>query len=276
MRKITFTNGATVPALGQGTWYMGDRADQRAREVAALQAGMDLGMTLIDTAEMYANGGAEAVVGEAIRRRRDEVFLVSKVLPNNASRRGTVEACERSLKRMGVDVIDLYLLHWPGSYPLGETISAFESLIAAGKIGAWGVSNFDVREMEALMQAGGETCQTNQILYNLSRRGTEWDLLDWCAGRGMPVMAYSPLEQGRLAGEPALAEIARRHGCSEMQVALAWTLRRDRILAIPKASDIGHVEQNRAAADLKLEDADLELLDSAFPPPTGKRSLELL
>ena len=276
MRKITFTNGATVPALGQGTWYMGDRADQRAREVAALQAGMDLGMTLIDTAEMYANGGAEAVVGEAIRERRDEVFLVSKVLPSNASRRGTVEACERSLKRMGVDVIDLYLLHWLGSYPLGETISAFESLIAAGKIGAWGVSNFDLREMEALMLAGGETCQTNQILYNLSRRGTEWDLLDWCADRGMPVMAYSPLEQGRLAGEPALAEIARRHSCSEMQVALAWTLRRDRILAIPKASDIGHVEQNRAAADLKLEDADLELLDSAFPPPTGKRSLELL
>jgi len=269
--------GESVPALGLGTWHMGERGSDRAAEADALRCGIDLGMTLIDTAEMYASGGAEQVVREAIRGRRDQVFLVSKVLPFNADRNGTVEACEASLARLEVETIDLYLLHWPGSYPLAETLAGFEDLRRAGKIRYWGVSNFDAAEMSALTALpGGPACATNQVLYNLARRGIEFDLLPWCAARSMPVMAYSPLEQGRLAGNRTLAEVARRHGVTEMQAALAWVLGRDGVIAIPKAARIDHVRQNRAALDLKLTAEDRAGLDKAFPPPRAKRPLEIL
>lgn len=277
MRSISLPGGETVPALGLGTWHMGERGADRAAEADALRCGIDLGMTLIDTAEMYASGGSEQVVREAIRGRRDKVFLVSKVLPFNASRSGTVEACEASMARMEVDTIDLYLLHWPGSYPLADTLAGFDDLRRAGKIRYWGVSNFDTGEMAALTGLpGGPACATNQILYNLSRRGVEFDLLPWCAARSMPVMAYSPLEQGRLAGGAALAAVARRHGVTDLQVALAWVLQRDGIIAIPKATRIDHVRQNRAALDLRLSDEDKAELDKAFPPPRAKKPLEIL
>lgn len=277
MRTISLPGGESVPALGLGTWHMGERGSDRAAEADALRCGIDLGMTLIDTAEMYASGGAEQVVREAIRGRRDQIFLVSKVLPFNADRNGTVEACEASLARLEVDTIDLYLLHWPGSYPLAETLAGFEDLRRAGKIRYWGVSNFDAAEMSALTALpGGPACATNQVLYNLARRGIEFDLLPWCAARSMPVMAYSPLEQGRLAGNRALADVARRHGVTEMQAALAWVLGRDGVIAIPKAARIDHVRQNRAALDLKLSPEDCAELDKAFPPPRAKRPLEIL
>ena len=255
---------------------MGDRGSDHKAEADALRLGLDLGMTLIDTAEMYASGGAERVVGDALTGRRDDAFVVSKVLPHNASRRGTVTACEQSLGRMGIETIDLYLLHWPGAYPLEDTIAAFEELRQAGKIRHWGVSNFDTDEMEDLIAAGGEGCATDQILYNLSRRGPEFDLLPWCAERRMPVMAYSPLEQGRLAGDRTLARIAARYRISPMQVALAWVLRRAGVIAIPKASNPAHVRDNRAALDLRLTEQDLAELDGAFPPPRRKQGLEIL
>lgn len=280
MRGVDFPSGERVPALGQGTWYMGDRGSDRAAEADALRLGLDLGMRLIDTAEMYASGGAELVVGDALKGRRDEAFVVSKVLPHNASRAGTVAACEASLRRMGIETVDLYLLHWPGPHALEDTIEAFEELRGAGKIRLWGVSNFDVDEMEALAAAGGEGggegCATNQVLYNLTRRGPEFDLLPWCADRAMPIMAYSPLEQGRLLGEAALDEVAARHGVTAMQVALAWVLRDPNVIAIPKAADPAHVRQNRAAVDLVLDGNDLAILDAAFPPPKRKQPLELL
>lgn len=277
MRTVALPGGGSVPALGLGTWHMGERGSDRAAEADALRCGIDLGMTLIDTAEMYATGGAEEVVGDAIEGRRDQVFLVSKVLPFNASRNGTIEACEGSLSRMGVETIDLYLLHWPGSYPLEETLAAFEDLQDAGKIRHWGVSNFDTVEMSALSAVpGGPACATNQVLYNLTRRGVEFDLLPWCEARSMPVMAYSPLEQGRLAGNPALSEVALRHGITELQAALAWVLARDGVIAIPKAACIDHVRQNRAALDVALTPEDRAVLDRAFPPPRAKRPLEIL
>ena len=276
MRTVTLPTGEAVPALGLGTWYMGDRGSDHKAEADALRLGLDLGMTLIDTAEMYASGGAERVVGDALTGRRDDAFVVSKVLPHNASRRGTVTACEQSLGRMGIETIDLYLLHWPGSYPLEDTIAAFEELRQAGKIRHWGVSNFDTDEIEDLIAAGGEGCATDQILYNLSRRGPEFDLLPWCAERRMPVMAYSPLEQGRLAGDRTLARIAARYRISPMQVALAWVLRRAGVIAIPKASNPAHVRDNRAALDLRLTEQDLAELDGAFPPPRRKQGLEIL
>ncbi|HEY9566749.1 MAG TPA: aldo/keto reductase [Thalassobaculum sp.] len=277
MRTISLPGGETVPALGLGTWHMGERGADRAAEADALRCGIDLGMSLIDTAEMYASGGAEQVVREAIRGRRDEVFLVSKVLPFNADRYGTVEACEASLTRLGVETIDLYLLHWPGSCPLTETLTGFDDLRRDGKIRYWGVSNFDTDEMIALTALpGGQACATNQVLYNLVRRGIEFDLLPWCAARSMPVMAYSPLEQGRLAGNGALAAVARRHGATEMQTALAWVLGRDGVIAIPKAAHIAHVRDNRAALDLKLTAEDRAELDRAFPPPRGKQPLDIL
>jgi len=276
MRQIRFPDAREVPALGLGTWFMGESSAARAGEVRALRLGIDLGMTLIDTAEMYADGGAEEVVGEAIRDCRDEVFIVSKVLPYNASRKGTVAACENSLRRLGTDRIDLYLLHWPGSHPLAETVAAFEELKAAGKIGGYGVSNFDVAEMEAWERAAGPgNCQTDQVLYNLSRRGIEWDLLPWAHDRGMPLMAYSPLEQGRLRSE-VLDEIARRKGASASEIALAWVLRNPGVIAIPKASNPAHVEANRAAIDIELDADDLALLDGVFPPPDAKQALEVL
>lgn len=264
---VALPDGTVVPRLGLGTWRMGERAAQRAAELAALKLGLDLGVRLIDTAEMYGDGGAEEVVREAVAGRRDDVFIVSKVYPHNASRQGTVAACERSLRRLGTDRIDLYLLHWPGEHPLEDTVAAFEALRAAGKIRHWGVSNFDVAEMEGLLQAGGTRCATNQILYNLGRREPEWALLDWQRERRMPVMAYSPLDQAALLKTRALAPIARKHGCSNAQVALAWLLAMPEVISIPKSSRPEHVREIVASLDLKLDDDDRRALDAAFPPP---------
>lgn len=277
MRDFSFPSGAAVPVLGQGTWCMAERPPQRAAEIAALRRGIDLGMNLIDTAEMYTDGEAEELVGEAIAGRRDEVFLVSKVLPENASRRGTIAACERSLKRLGTDRLDLYLLHWRGRHPLAETLDALLTLQRDGKIRDWGVSNFDVDDMEELASLpGGDGVATNQVLYNLTRRGIEFDLLAWCRKRGIPVMAYSPIEQGRLVGHRALRDIAARHDATTAQVALAWTLREKGVVAIPKAASAAHVEENRAALDLKLSQHDLAELGRAFPPPEGPMPLEMI
>jgi len=269
-------DGTAIPALGQGTWHMGESRAARAQEVAALRLGLDLGMTLIDTAEMYADGGAEEVVGEAIAGRRDGVVLVSKVYPHNASRRGAVAACERSLKRMRVETIDLYLLHWRGAVPLNETVEAFEALRAAGKIRHWGVSNCDVDDLEELGPALAD-CATDQVLYSLEHRSVEFDLLPYCARRGMPVMAYSPIGQGgKLLRHRALHEVAARHGVTPAQAALAWTLRDPAIVGIPKAADPAHVRQNAAAREIVLTAEDLATLDAAFPPPTRKRGLAML
>ena len=269
--------GEAVPVLGQGTWAMGEQARRAADEATALRIGLDLGMTLIDTAEMYGNGGAEEVVADAIAGRRDEVFLVSKVLPENSSRMGTIAACERSLRRLGTDRIDLYLLHWRGSPPLADTLAAFETLIANGKIRSWGVSNFDADDMEELFElSGGERCATNQVLYNLTRRGIEFDLMPLCRERGIPIMAYSPIEQGRLLNHATLKAIAARRNATPAQIALAWMLRQDGMIAIPKAASEKHVRENRAAVDVGLSADDLAELDKAFPPPKRKRSLEML
>ena len=277
MPQAALPDGRRVAALGQGTWHMGESRASAAEEVRALQTGIDLGMTLIDTAEMYADGGSETVVGEAARGRRDEVFLVSKVLPSNASRKGTVAACEASLKRLGTDRIDLYLLHWRGRFPLAETVAAFEELKAAGKIGAWGVSNFDVDDMEELMSVpGGENVATNQVLYNLARRGIEFDLLPWSSQRGIPAMAYSPLDEGRLLRHPALARIAAARGASAAQVALAFLLSRDNVVAIPKSGSPARVQENRKAADIELTAEEVAALDAAFPPPKRKSHLEMI
>jgi diketogulonate reductase-like aldo/keto reductase len=263
--------GAEIPALGLGTWRMGERKSLRRDEVNALRLGIDLGMTLVDTAEMYGDGGAEEVVAEAIAGRRDEVYLVSKVLPHNASRAGTIRACEASLRRLRTGVVDLYLLHWPGSHPIAETVAAFEDLLRQGKIRHWGISNFDVDEM-----AGLEGAAANQVLYNLGRRGIERNLLPWCEARGIAVMAYSPLEQGRLRRSPGLEAVARRHGATTSQVALAWTLRHDAVVAIPKATRAEHVRENRKAAELVLTPEDLADLDRDFPRPMRDVPLESL
>jgi diketogulonate reductase-like aldo/keto reductase len=277
IRTTTLPSGDVVQVLGQGTWKMGEDSRRRAGEVNALKLGLDLGMTLIDTAEMYASGGAEEVVAEAIAGRRDELFLVSKVLPSNASRSGVARACENSLKRLRTDRIDLYLLHWPGSVPLSETVEAFEALKKAGKIRHWGVSNFDTDEMEELtgLRSGGNV-QTNQVLYNLSRRGPEFDLAPWSRERGIPLMAYSPVEQGALARNARLEAIAARHNATAAQIALAWVIAQPGVIAIPKASSQDHVRQNVAALDIKLTGEDLTELDRAFPPPTRKRGLEMI
>lgn len=276
-KSVTLPNGETVPALGQGTWYMGERATARAAEAKALRRGIDLGLTLIDTAEMYADGGAEEVVAEAITGRRDEVFLVSKVYPHNASRVGVAAACERSLKRLKTDVIDLYLLHWRGSHPLSETIAGFEALQKAGKIRLWGVSNLDTDDMQELLAAGGGTgCAANQVLYNPSRRGPEFDLFPELRAAHVPVMAYSPIEQARLPRGGALGSVAKKHGVDPFQVALAWVMRSGDVIAIPKASRIEHVEMNAAARDLVLDAEDLAAIDKAFPPPRRKVGLEML
>ena len=274
---VTLLNGVVVPALGLGTWHMGEDPRQASQEVEALRHGLDEGLTLIDTAEMYAEGGAEEIVGEAIAGRRDEVFLVSKVYPWNASREGTIAACERSLARMRTDRLDLYLLHWRGEHPLAETVEAFETLQEAGKIGAWGVSNFDLADMEELMEVpGGGNCVANQVLYNLSRRGVEYDLLPWCRHRGIAVMAYSPIEQGSLARNETLIHIAKAYQATPAQVALAFLLERDGVIAIPKSSHPQRVTENREAADLDLTDEDLDALDAAFPPPSRPMPLEMI
>jgi diketogulonate reductase-like aldo/keto reductase len=273
MRRIELA-GVQVPVIGQGTWRMGEDDRQRSREVAALREGLDLGLSLIDTAEMYGEGGAELVVGEAIAGRRDEVFLVSKVYPHNASRDGVQAACERSLKRLGCERIDLYLLHWRGRYPLEETVEGFERLREQGKIGAWGVSNFDLGDLLELDQPA---CRTNQVLYNLQARGIEYDLLPWHQRAGMPLMAYCPLSQaGALLHEPALLEVAQRHGVKPAQVALAWVLRQEGVIAIPKAVSSVHLRDNAAAASITLSADDLALLDTAFAPPQNKRPLEMV
>ncbi|MBN9074559.1 MAG: aldo/keto reductase [Rhizobiales bacterium] len=256
---------------------MGEDRRLAGQEADALRLGIDLGMTLLDTAEMYASGGAEEVVAEAIAGRREKVFLVSKVLPSNASRRGTEAACERSLRRMGVETIDLYLLHWRGGHPLADTVAAFEALKAAGKIRHWGVSNFDVDDMQELAAVPhGEAVQANQVLYNLARRGIEYDLLPQARAHGLPVMAYSPVEQGALAGDRRLAAIAARHGVTAGQVALAWLLGQAGVIAIPKATRAEHVRQNRAALDLVLAPEDLAEIDRLFPAPRSKRPLEMI
>lgn len=270
-------SGEAVPQLGQGTWHMGESARKRAAEIAALRLGLDLGLTLIDTAEMYSDGVAEGIVAEAIHGRRDECFIVTKVLPENSTRAGTIAACERSLKRLKTDRIDLYLLHWRGRPKLEETLSAFEALIAAGTIRYWGVSNFDVEDMaELLALPGGSQCAANQVLYNLRRRGIEAGLLPWCRDRGIPIMAYSPIEQGRLLHDRMLTAVAIRHRATPAQIALAWVLRQRDMMVIPKASSEAHVRENRAALDIKLTEQDLGELNRAFPPPKGPRPLELL
>lgn len=274
---LALPSGVRVPRLGLGTWRMGEDTRQRDREIAALRLGIDLGMTLIDTAEMYGDGGAEEIVAEAIKGRREEVFIVSKVLPQNSSRAGTIAACEASLDRLQISRIDLYLLHWRGRYPLKDTLAAFQQLQRDGLIGAWGVSNFDVDDMRELAALpGGDAVASNQVLYNLARRGIEADLLPWCRTRGIPLMAYSPVDQGRILGSRALVAVATRHGASPAQVALAWLLRQEDIMVIPKAGTDAHVRENRAALDLTLTDADLAELDRAFPPPRGPQPLESL
>jgi diketogulonate reductase-like aldo/keto reductase len=276
LRTINLPSGDAVPVLGQGTWHMAEDPRQRRDEIAALRLGIELGMNLIDTAEMYADGGAEELVGEAIKGSRNEVFLVSKVLPHHATLQGTIEACNRSLTRLGVDKIDLYLLHWRGAVPLGETLEAFEMLRDAAKIRSWGVSNFDVADMEDLIDLGaGQDVSTNQVLYNLEYRGIEFDLLPWCERRGIPVMAYSPIEQGQLLSHPVVKSVAKRHHVTPSQAALAWVLRRDKVCAIPRAGKPAHVRENRAALDIHLSEKDLAELDRAFPPPTHKQPLAM-
>lgn len=277
MRFLPLPDGTPVPALGLGTWGMGENASRADDEAAALRLGLDLGMSLIDTAEMYGDGGAEEIVGAAVKGRRDEVFIVSKVYPHNAGRKKMAAACERSLKRLGTDRLDLYLLHWREDVPLLETIEGFEALREAGKIRRWGVSNFDIADMEELWRLpGGTACAANQVLYNLTRRGIETGLIRWCSELHVPIMAYSPIEQGRLLNKPALREIAAAHHATAAQVALSWLLRHDGVIVIPKASDRNHVRENCGALDLELTSADIAALDRAFPRPRGKRRLEML
>ncbi|WP_317192391.1 aldo/keto reductase [Hymenobacter jeongseonensis] len=273
---IHFPDGTSVPALGQGTWHMGEDPTQRADELAALHAGLDLGLSLLDTAEMYGDGAAERLVGEAIRGRRAQVFLVSKAYPHHASRQQLPRACDASLQRLGTDYLDLYLLHWRGRVPLAETVEAMERLVAAGTIRRWGVSNLDTADMQELVAAGGGACATDQVLYNLTRRGPEHDLLPWLAAHRMPVMAYSPVEQGRLLTHRALQHVAARLGVTPAQAALAWVLHRGQVLAIPKTGRVAHVQENRAAADLRLSAADLAELDAAFPRPGQRQPLAML
>ena len=277
MHETIFPDGHHVPSLGQGTWRMGERKSSAAREVAALTLGLDLGMTLLDTAEMYADGGAERIVGDAIARRRGDVFVVSKVYPHNAGRKSAIAACERSLKRLRIEQLDLYLLHWPGRIPLAETVAAFEQLRAEGKIARWGVSNFDTDAMRALAALpDGERCATNQVLYHLGQRGIEWDLLPWMRERRMPVMAYCPLGEGALLRNRRLAAIGAGIGASPAQVALAWLLRARDVIAIPESSNVDHVRANRGAADLVLDAATLAALDGAFPPPARATPLAVV
>jgi len=277
VRTISLPGGERVPALGIGTWQMGERAADAKAEIAAITQGLDLGMTLVDTAEMYGNGGAEERVGAAIEGRRDEVFVVSKVLPSNSSRAGTLAACERSLKRLGTDRIDLYLLHWRGSVPLKETVAAFVELRRQGKIRHWGVSNFDPKDMDELWALPeGTDCASNQVLYHLGQRGIEFDLLPALRRRQVPAMAYSPLAQGRILGHRALKEIAAQRGVAPAQIALAWVLAQDQVIAIPKATHPAHLVENRAALDLELAPAELKALDRAFPPPRRGKPLAML
>ncbi|MBL5883975.1 aldo/keto reductase [Lelliottia aquatilis] len=281
-KTVTFADRITLPAIGQGTWYMGENAGQRQSEVAALRAGIDLGLTLIDTAEMYADGKAEEVVGEAIKGRRENVFLVSKVYPWNAGGKKGIAACEASLRRLGTDHIDLYLLHWRGNYGLDETVELMQALQQQGKIGRWGVSNLDYDDMQELWGVeGGPACATNQVLYHLASRGIEYDLLPWCQQQLMPVMAYCPLAQaGRLRSglmnHPAVNDIARQNNASAAQVLLAWVIHHQGVMAIPKASSIEHVKENASALEITFSAEELARLDAAFPAPGRKTALDVV
>ena len=277
MKSVKLPTGEKIPALGQGTWNMGDRRESRAEEIAALQLGLDLGLRLIDTAEMYGEGKSETLVGAAIAGRRDQAFVVSKVYPHNASRKGTIAACERSLARLRTDHIDLYLLHWRGSIPLGETIAGFEALRKAGKIRHFGVSNLDLDDMrEFTSLSGGDAVATDQVLYNLARRGIEWELQPWLRAKGIPVMAYSPIEQARLLRDKKLVEFASRHAMTPSQAALAWLLARGDVIAIPKTARRERVKDNAGALEVELSATQLAQLDALFPPPQGPSPLEML
>ena len=279
MRTIALPGGEAIPVLGIGTWGMAEHARTRADEIAALRLAVDLGMTVVDTAEMYAGGAAESLVAEALGDRRQEIFLVSKVLPAHATQRGTIAACEASLRRLKTDRLDLYLLHWRGAVPLDDTIEGFNALRQNGKIRYWGVSNFDVDDMSELVGLTADTgsaVAANQVLYNPMRRGVEYDLLPWCDKRGIPIMAYSPLEQGKLAKHPTLKAIAGRLDATPTQVALAWVLRQPGVMTIPKTAQLDRVHENRAALEVQLSARDLDELERAFPPPRRKRPLEMI
>jgi diketogulonate reductase-like aldo/keto reductase len=276
VQSTKLPSGERVPVIGQGTWGFAEDPRRRNGEIAALRLGLDLGMTLVDTAEMYADGAAEILVGEAITGRRNEVFLVSKILPENATRHGTIKSCERSLRRLETDRLDLYLLHWRGAVPLEETLEGFDALLRAGKIRHWGVSNFDLPDMIEVVGLADDAVSTDQVLYNLTRRGIEYDLMLWCHEHRIPIMAYSPIEQGRLLNNRALKTIAARHQATPATVALAWVLRQDGVIAIPKASSEAHVRENCAALNLRLTEQDLADLDRAFPPPQGPQPLEMI
>lgn len=281
-KTVTFDDSRVLPAIGQGTWYMGEKSNQRRQESDALRAGIERGLTLIDTTEMYAEGGAEEVVGEAIKGLRDKVFLVSKVYPWNAGGQKGIAACEASLRRLGTDHIDLYLLHWRGNYALEETVGLMETLQQQGKIGRWGVSNLDYADMQALRQVpGGQACATDQVLYHLASRGIEYDLLPWCQQQNMPVMAYCPLAQaGRLRSglmnHPVVNTIAREYNATAAQILLAWVIRHRGVIAIPKASSVTHVEENAGALEISLSAEALQKLDAAFPAPQQKTPLDVV
>ena len=279
MRTVTLATGEKIPQLGIGTWHMGERGTNRAAEAKAVRTAIDLGITLIDTAEMYGEGGAEEVIAEATKEAglRQKLFIVSKVYPHNASRSGAIAACERSLKRLKTDRLDLYLLHWQGSHPLSETVAAFEKLKADGKIRHWGVSNFDVDDMAELagVKDGGK-CVSNQVLYHLGSRGIDFDLIADSAKNKVMVMAYSPLGQGAILGNAALAKVAAKHGVTPAAIAIAWTMRHPHVVSIPKAANLAHVKENMAAANLVLHAQDLATLDAAFPPPQRKKPLGML
>ncbi len=276
--RHTKLGDATVPVLGQGTWQLGERPANRAQEIATLQLGIDLGMTLIDTAEMYGDGASERLVGEAVAGRRDQVFITTKVLPGNAAdRRSIVASCDGSLRRLGVERIDLYLLHWRSGEDLPVVVDTFGELARAGKIRHWGVSNFDVDDLEELAAlSGSDALASNQVLYNVTRRGVEFDLLPWARRRGINVMAYTPIEPSRTVRDATLSRVAARHDATPLQIALAWVIRQEGVIAIPRTGSPGHVRENAAAAGIELTQDDLAELDRAFPPPKKKRSLEMI
>jgi diketogulonate reductase-like aldo/keto reductase len=284
LRTVTLPNGTPLPALGLGSWHTGESPRSRAAEVKAVRLAIELGLRLFDTAEMYGEGGAEEVLGQALAEalragdvRREELTIVSKVYPHNASLKGLPQACERSLRRLGLERLDLYLLHWPGSHPLRDTVAAFEALLSRGRITHWGVSNFDLDDMKALWRVpGGPACAVNQVYYSLSQRGIEFDLVPWQRERGLPFMAYCPIDQGALALEPELQPMARRLGAKPAQLALAWLLQRGDAVAIPKAVREPHLRENAAAADITLDAAALAELDALFPPPEGKQPLAIV
>lgn len=277
MPTVTFPGGTNVTTIGLGTWMMGEDKSCMAAEIDVVRHALELGMTLIDTAEIYADGGSERIVGAALKERRAQAFLISKVAPWNASFNGTIEACDRSLQRLGTDYLDLYLLHWRGEHPLADTVGALETLKASGKIRSWGVSNFDTDDMEELFELpDGKNCAVNQVLYNLSRRGIEYDLLPWCQERHIPIMAYSPIEQGRLLHHAELIHIAKAYQATPAQIALAFLLDRDGVIPIPKTSSLTRLQENRDAVELDITDEDFDRLDIAFPPPSRKMPLEML